>query len=61
MPDLRHSEHCPICGGTGSVLVENNRDQCPIYEPCPIAETEWLRRHSPAYRDEIAKHPKEVA
>ena len=44
MPDLRHSEHCPICGGTGSVLVENNRDQGPIYEACPIAEDEWLRR-----------------
>ena len=47
MPDLRHSEHCPICGGTGSVLVENNRDQGPIYEACPIAEDEWLRKQKP--------------
>ena len=47
MPDLRHSERCPICGGTGSVLVENNRDQGPIYESCPIAEDEWLRRQHP--------------
>ena len=47
MPDLRHSEHCPICGGTGSVLVENNRDQGQIYEACPIAEDEWLRRQHP--------------
>ena len=47
MPDLRHSERCPICGGTGSVLVENNRDQGPIYEACPIAEDEWLRRQHP--------------
>ena len=47
MPDLRHSEHCPICGGTGSVLVENNRDQGPIYEPCPIAEDEWIRKQKP--------------
>ena len=47
MPDLRHSEHCPICGGTGSVLVENDRDQGLIYEACPIAEDEWLRRQHP--------------
>ena len=59
--DLRHSPRCPICHGHGNVLDEIDPDQGPIYEPCPIAETEWLRRHSPACRDEIAKHPKEIA
>ena len=29
------------------MLVENNRDQGPIYESCPIAEDEWLRRQHP--------------
>ena len=29
------------------MLVENNRDQGPIYEACPIAEDEWLRKQKP--------------
>ena len=47
MPDLQHSERCPICHGHGDVLDEIDPDQGPIYEPCPIAEDEWLRRQHP--------------
>ena len=47
MPEIKHSRHCRICGGTGSVLVEHDPDQGDIYEMCPIAEDEWIRKQKP--------------
>ena len=45
--DLRHSPRCPICHGHGDVLDEIDPDQGPIYEPCPLAEDEWIRKQKP--------------
>ena len=51
MPDLRHDPHCPICHGHGDYLDEIDPDQGPIYEPCPIAEAEWLRKQEAHAKD----------
>ena len=46
MPDLRHDRRCPICHGHGDYLDEVDPDQGPIYEPCPIAEQQWVEREN---------------
>lgn len=57
MPDLRHDRRCPICHGHGDYLDEIDPDQGPIYEPCPIAEDEWIRKQKPWDKPK----PKEIA